>query len=348
MSDDKKNIGTDFDEELAKLVQEKSRKRTKNNIYERFISRVESTEDDENISNTGKSKPLNTADKLPAFEPLSATELLLFEEDNSDQARVLEPVDIKTTNATFDFSNQNAVSQTSRPSIDALSNKAVNNNIVNNSALSKNDHTQTQRLDTSLDDQYVDNNEKTNPSFADVDKADSVSNASGTLTDEALDTKDISPEPHSAEIAPSENTVTSSKKPIIVGMIFGSLLIAIIVLTLIFTGVLSTSTPDTDRSLDNSTEAIVTTDTPAVDPDSTTANAENQPTVEPSSDDEPVPVVQQSNLEDDVQNIPNIPVSDEGEEEPASDVATSEAEAAITYEDFREESQTTLYRETND
>ncbi|MGP4716848.1 hypothetical protein ACTXGL_09450 [Psychrobacter sp. T6-6] len=341
MSDDKKNIGTDFDEELAKLVQEKSRKRTKNNIYERFISRVESTEDDENISNTNKSKPLNTADKLPAFEPLSATELLLFEEDNSDQARVLEPVDIKTTNATFDFSNQNAVSQTSRPSTDAPRNKAVND-----SALSKNDHTQTQCLDTSLDDQYVDNNEKKD--FTDVDKADSVSIASGTLTDEALDTKGISPEPHSEEIAPSENTVTSSKKPIIVGMIFGSLLIAIIVLTLIFTGVLSTSTPDADRSLDNSTEATVATDTPAVDPDSTTANAENQPTVEPSSDDEPVPVVQQSNLEDDVQNIPNIPVSDEGEEEPASDVATSEAEAAITYEDFREESQTTLYRETND
>jgi len=347
MSDDKKNIGTGFDEELAKLVQEKSRKRTKNNIYERFISRVESTEDDENISNTGKSKPLNTADKLPAFEPLSATELLLFEEDNSDQARVLEPVDIKTTNATFDFSNQNAVSQTSRPSIDAPRNKAVNNNIVINSALSKNDHTQTQCLDTSLDDQYVDNNEKKD--FTDVDKADSVSIASGTSTDEALDTKDISPEPHSAEIAPSENTVTSSKKPIIVGMIFGSLLIAIIVLTLIFTGVLSTSTPDADRSLDNGTEAIVATDTPAVDPDSTTANAENQPTVEPSSDDdELVPVVQQSNLEDDLQNIPNIPVSDEGEEEPANDVATSEAEAAITYEDFREESQTTLYRETND
>jgi len=347
MSDDKKNIGTDFDEELAKLVQEKSRKRTKNDIYERFISRVESTEDDENISNTGKSKPLNTADKLPAFEPLSATELLLFEEDNSDQARVLEPVDIKTTNATFDFSNQNAVLQTSRPSIDAPRNKAVNNNIVNNSALSKNDHTQTQCFDTSLDDQYVDNNEKKD--FTDVDKADSVSIASSTLTDEALDAKGISTAPHSAEIASSENTVTSSKKPIIIGMIFGSLLIAIIVPTLIFTGVLSTSTPDADRSLDNSTEATVATDTPAVDPDSTTANAENQPTVEPSSDDdELVPVVQQSNLDDDVQNIPNIPVSDEGEEEPTSDVATSEAEVAITYEDFREESQTTLYRETND
>jgi len=344
MSDDKKNIGTDFDEELAKLMQEKSRKRTKNNIYERFISRVESTEDDENISNTDKSKPLNTADKLPAFEPLSATELLLFEEDNSDQARVLEPVDIKTTNATFDFSNQNAVSQTSRPSIDALRNKAVNNNIVNNSALSKNDHTQTQRLDTSLDDHYVDNNEK--KYFADVDKTDSVSITSGTSTDEVLDTKGSSSEPHSAETAPSQSTATSNKKPIIIGMIFGSLLIAIIVLTLIFTGVLSTSTSDADRSLDNNPKAVpTTTDTPATNLDSTT-HADNQPTTAPNSDDDAlVPVAQQSTPNDDVQNIP---VSDEGEEELASDVATSEAEAAITYEDFREESQTTLYRETND
>lgn len=330
MSDDKKNIGTDFDEELAKLMQEKSRKRTKNNIYERFISRVESTEDDENISNTDKSKPLNTADKLPAFEPLSATELLLFEEDNSDQARVLEPVDIKTTNATFDFSNQNAVSQTSRPSIDALRNKAVNNNIVNNSALSKNDHTQTQRLDTSSDDQYVDDNEETDTSF----------------TDEDSDTKGSSSEPHSAETAPSQSTATSNKKPIIIGMIFGSLLIAIIVLTLIFTGVLSTSTSDADRSLDNNPKAVpTTTDTPATNLDSTT-HADNQPTTAPNSDDDAlVPVAQQSTPNDDVQNIP---VSDEGEEELASDVATSEAEAAITYEDFREESQTTLYRETND
>ena len=47
---------------------------------------------------------------------------------------------------------------------------------------------------------------------------------------------------------------------------------------------------------------------------------------------------QPSNSDNSEQNVPAT--------EPTE--STSESEAAITYEDFRQESQTTLYRETND
>ena len=57
MSDEKEDIGTDFDEKLAKIVHQKSRKRNNNDIYERFISRVHSSED----SNRKNSKPLEGA-----------------------------------------------------------------------------------------------------------------------------------------------------------------------------------------------------------------------------------------------------------------------------------------------
>ena len=118
MNDEKKDIGTDFDKELSQLVHKKSRKRVKNNIYERFISRVQSAENDTQNDNddstslkTASKLPalsLKTASKLPAFEPLSVEELQLFEDENNDKEPRLEFADIGTTNATFDFSGQNA------------------------------------------------------------------------------------------------------------------------------------------------------------------------------------------------------------------------------------------------
>ena len=106
MSDEKKDIDKDFDDELSQLVHKKSRKRVKNNIYERFISRVQSAEGDTK-ENGAKLKPLSSANKLPAFEPLSAKELQLFEDKNSDNDQESQ----HTTNATFDFSNQSASEQ---------------------------------------------------------------------------------------------------------------------------------------------------------------------------------------------------------------------------------------------
>ena len=110
MNDEKKDIGTDFDKELSQLVHKKSRKRVKNNIYERFISRVQSAENDTQNDNDD-STSLKTASKLPAFEPLSVEELQLFEDENNDKEPRLEFADIGTTNATFDFSGQNASTQ---------------------------------------------------------------------------------------------------------------------------------------------------------------------------------------------------------------------------------------------
>lgn len=117
MSDKKDKSGADLEANLAKIANTKPRRRNrKDNIYERFITRVESLEETESLeslqadgfdtpanshtdayndndtdiggnfeagllkSSIQKSplKPLKNADKLSSYEPLSAAELDLF------------------------------------------------------------------------------------------------------------------------------------------------------------------------------------------------------------------------------------------------------------------------------
>lgn len=320
MNDEKKDIGTDFDEELSQLVHKKSRKRVKNNIYERFISRVQSAENDTQNDNDD-STSLKTASKLPAFEPLSVEELQLFEDENNDKEPRLEFADIGTTNATFDFSGQNASTQ-NKVSDTRMDNYAgVDHNL--NSDLSK-------------------NNEEKKPSSVVLDQAMPLSN---TTIDDPLDTKSNPLEPDHRDAIKPQKTVVSSKKPLIIGMIFGSLLIAIVVLTLIFTGFLSTSISDTTVSNDsglNGTAPAATTSTPVVGAEPVVNSDDDPLPNDANTVEEPLVSAQSINADNSEQNVPAAEV------EPIEPSPAPESDAAITYEDFRQESQTTLYRETND
>lgn len=320
MNDEKKDIGTDFDEELSQLVHKKSRKRVKNNIYERFISRVQSAENDTQNDNDD-STSLKTASKLPAFEPLSVEELQLFEDENNDKEPRLEFADIGTTNATFDFSGQNASTQ-NKVSDTRMDNYAgVDHNL--NSDLSK-------------------NNEEKKPSSVVLDQATPLSN---TTIDDPLDTKSNPLKPVHRDAIKPQKTAVSSKKPLIIGMIFGSLLIAIVVLTLIFTGFLSISISDTTVSNDsglNGTAPAATTSTPVVGAEPVVNSDDDPLPNDANTVEEPLVSAQSINADNSEQNVPAAEV------EPIEPSPAPESEAAITYEDFRQESQTTLYRETND
>ena len=311
MNDEKKDIGTDFDEELSQLVHKKSRKRAKNNIYERFISRVQSAENDTQNDNDD-STSLKTASKLPAFEPLSVEELQLFEDEDNDKEPRLELADIVTINATFDFSGQNTSTQ-----------NKVSDTRMDNSDLSK-------------------NNEKKKPSAVNLDQATPLSSK---MTNDPLNTKAMPLEPDHRDVITPQKKVASSKKPLIIGMIFGSLLIAIVVLTLIFTGFLSTSISDTainnDSNLDGTAPAA-TTSTPVVGAEPIVNSDDNQLSNDANTVEEPLVSAQPINADNNEQNVPAAEV------EPIEPSRAPQSEAAITYEDFRQESQTTLYRETND
>ena len=284
MNGEKKDSGTDFDEELSQLVHKKSCKRVKNNIYERFISQVHSAENDTQNDNDD-STSLKTASKLLAFEPLNVEELQLFEDENDDKESRLEFADIVTTNATFDFSGQNA-------------------------------STQNKVSDTRMDN-----------------------------IDDPLDTKSNPLEPDHRDAIKPQKTEVSSKKPLIIGMIFGSLLITIVVLTLIFTGFLSISISDTTVSNDsglNGTAPAPTTSTPVVGAEPVVNSDDDPLPNDANTVEEPLVSAQSINADNGEQNVPAAEV------EPIEPSPAPESEATITYEDFRQESQTTLYRETND
>ncbi len=324
MNDEKKDIGTDFDEELSQLVHKKSRKRAKNNIYERFISRVQSAENDTQNDNDD-STSLKTASKLPAFEPLSVEELQLFEDEENDKEPRLELADIVTTNATFDFSGQNASTQ----------NKVSDTRMDNYAGVDNN-------VNSDLVNELNKNNEEKKPLSIDLDQATPLSN---TTIDDPLNTRAMPLEPDHRDAIEPQKKVTSSKKPLIIGMIFGSLLIAIVVLTLIFTGFLSTSVSDTTVSNDSDldgTAPAATTSTPVVGAEPIVNSDDNQLSNDANTVEEPLVSAQPINADNNEQNVPAAEV------EPIGPSPAPESEAAITYEDFRQESQTTLYRETND
>ena len=131
-------------------------------------------------------------------------------------------------------------------------------------------------------------------------------------------------------------------------MIVGSLLIAAVVLTLIFTGFLSTNT-STDPALptnagtpksnnDSSGNKVATA--------SNTSDASNQSTVDTQTS-----VPSTGNKDLDNKNTAKNTQGADGQSTAATTNNSeneSASEPAITYEDFREESQSTLFRETND
>ena len=307
MSDKKNNQSADLEANLAKIANAKPRRRNrKDNIYERFITRVESVDiidsadDDDGLKGSiaDKSakqtalKPLKNANNLSSYEPLSVAELELFaiqDEDIFQKHSSLQISDHTSTAVSLDFSDENEIAK----SVD-------NENLI------------------------------TQP----------TQHAAELALKEPINKKNVK----------SKDKLASSKKPLIIGMIFGSLLIAAIVFTLLFTGVLSTATTSKESGSagtpvgDSVTPTLSENNTPVasieqgVEIDESKPSDSSAPNVSNPSTSAPQTTVVNDTNKDAASNV-------DGTNKPAADPNT---DPAITYDDFREESQSTLYRETND
>ena len=352
MSDKKSNQSADLEANLAKIANAKPRRRSrKDNIYERFITRVENVDSSDNNTNREQAnvndgrlaslKPLKNADKLSSYEPLSAAELELFasQQDELQQQSSLQGTNATSTGVNLDFSDENESLGKSRAAIADINDSS----------------------NTEADDDYA--YEANNPtaretslfsSAAPLDDANQISESyksyekNEILDIQSLDIDDIATQTSTKLIPTKDKKLASSKKPLIIGMVVGSLLIAAVVLTLIFTGFLSTNT---------STEPVLPTNagTPKSNNDSSgskIATAINTPdTGNQSTVGAQTSVPSTGNKDLDNKNTANNTQGADGQSTAATTNNSeneSASEPAITYEDFREESQSTLFRETND
>ena len=317
MSDKKSNQSADLEANLAKIANAKPRRRSrKDNIYERFITRVENVDSADSDGNCEQAngegrlaplKPLKNADKLSSYEPLSAAELELFtsQQDELQQGTSLKGKNTTSTGVNLDFSDENedlATSHAAGFNLDKPSNTESDDDYSDN----HNDNIARETASLGNDDHY----HYENPDIDDL----------------------VTQRP--TELVPSKDIkLASSKKPLIIGMIVGSLLIAAVVLTLIFTGFLSTTPPATDSDTSNGSNKVNAANN--------TPNVSNQPTVDYQTS---VPSTNKKNTAKSTQAAdvqPKALTTNDSENESAS-------EPVITYEDFRQESQSTLFRETND
>ena len=335
MSDKKSKKSTDLEANLAKIANAKPRRRArKNDIYERFITRVENVDGNDNedgeqasgISGNGRLAPLKNADKLSSYEPLSAAELELFASQQEDfqPESSLQRTSSKSTGVHLDFSDEDkwlGVSSADAPNDTVVREKAP----VSHEA---NDNSESPDVDGDSDDLFIQS------------PIQPVLSKEGNLL--------------------KESAPASSKKALIVGMIVGSSLIAAMVVTLIFTGVLSTSTPVLATN-PNSEKTNITNRASATNARQENTNAQQSATdiSNQASKEAQTSVPSNGNTDNkDATNKDAIKDSTDkskvanakGTNGQPTAVMTNEAEAepAITYEDFRQESQSTLYRETND
>lgn len=349
MSDKEKDIATDFEEKLAEIASKKSRyrNRTKNNIYERFISRVHNDEDGE--------KDNSDTDNFFADEPFSTHNPEPFANQDNDRKGQFEATDTTTTttDVTFDFSDESLEQDTFKSGKPIEKETKYTDNSLDNSDLDDD------LFNINFDDDINHTNQDTEPASpmcSDTDKT-----AHKLDDDTHLYTQDLLIQPTVKEVAPARDKLASHKKSLIIGMIVGSLLIGIVVAILIFTGVLSPSAQsDALHAAETSTnnEVATTTATAAApDPVAVVSTAQVPTTV-----DKPLPAdtspdslltvepQQDSLTNDDSQGAVNnstaaTPATIDNDLDSLDELET---QPAITYEDFREESQTTLYRETND
>ena len=320
MSDKKSNQSTDLEANLAKIANAKPRRRSrKDNIYERFITRVENVDSTDNSnheqdnSNEGKQavlKLLKNANKLSSYEPLSAAELELFasQQDELQQETSLQGTNASSTGIHLDFSDEDAS--------DDYADKANNTTARDSASFSPIE---------SLDKAPLNS---TKQSYDDIEDLDQ----------EKINIDDLSAQ-SPTKLIPAKNTkLASSKKLLIIGMVVGSVLIAAVVLTLIFAGVLSTTPNATDTDVSNNSDKVNTAnETPVANngqenknPNQASADSSNQSTVDSKI------------------TAPSTNNKNSSDEDKTTAENESKSEPAITYEDFREESQSTLFRETND
>jgi len=342
MSDDDKDISTDFEEALAKIVSQKARTRHNDDIYERFISRVQIADSDDSSNDNDDSLALESAKKLAAFEPLSAEELQLFEEESSQQAQSLELVDITTTNATFDFSNKNTPVPNKVPTAD----EPINSNQADSS------------LRDTASNHHILDDEAEKSLFIDTDEQEALLTSmpiSSKSDDDLLNPADVSTDLNTDSTQTSIKSPSKParrKKPLMVMVVGGLLLIAATILVLVFTGVLATPTPDNTAADDitNSANSSIASKMTAEDTQASNSNTEqtlalnDAPSANTTSQSKSAQ--QATDLNGDQQDAPASSAAAESTE--LTDSAPPNSEAVITYEDFRQESQTTLYRETND
>lgn len=321
MSDKKSKKSTDLEVNLAKIANAKPRRRSrKNDIYERFITRVENVDGNDNedgeqvsgISGNGRLAPLKNADKLSSYEPLSAAELELFASQQE------ESTDVHLN--FFDEDERLEVSGTASNEAD-LPHDAM---IKEQASFFSTD---------SLDDaKHISKNHSKND--------ENIQDHDSKSTNENIDNDGLVVQSPTAFTLSKNKKLASSKKPLIIGMIVGSLFIAAVVLALIFTGVLSTST-----TAPASVSKVVASDNAGTSNGSNNSESNTINTANNSA---------YSSNQSTVDTQPNIANTDVkgANNKQAAAINDSEDESTpepvITYEDFRQESQSTLYRETND
>ncbi|KAA0929223.1 hypothetical protein FQ082_00415 [Psychrobacter sp. ANT_H56B] len=350
MSDKKDKQSADLEANLAKIANTKPRLRNrKHNIYERYITRVESAETIERTIENAENErgttvttdaydetnaglraslldspvqphilqPLKNADKLSSYEPLSAAELELFgsqEQDNVENTAGLQISDNASTSVSLDFSDED----------EKVIHPLITTEATDNAVSTVKDE------DTEVNDSaYIDEPISTAP----------------------LTTLPIKKSKKKKAVK-SIQTQKSTKKPLIIGMVLGSLMISAAVFTLIATGFLSTGTTSTALNEagtpinKNATQTSPVTKQTATDTEMNTTKintTEKNVVVEANT---PPAVIEVPSDSDPAKSSNPKPETNAMNNEAAASTSTSKP--AITYEDFREESQNTLYRETND
>lgn len=347
MSDKKDKQSADLEANLAKIANTKPRLRNrKHNIYERYITRIESVETIEStIENTENEReptvttdaydetdvglsaslldssvqphilqPLKNADKLSSYEPLSAAELELFgsqEQDNVENTAGLQISDNASTSVSLDFSDED----------EKVIHPLMTTEATDNAASTvKNEDEDTEVNDSAY-----------------IDEPISPAPLTTLLIKKSKKKKAVK----------SIQKQKSSKKPLIIGMVLGSLMISGAVFTLIATGFLSTGTTSTALNEagmpinENATQTSPVTKQTATDTEMNTT----EKNVVVQANTPPAVIEVPSDSDPAKSSIPKPETNAMNNEAAAS---TSTSKPAITYEDFREESQNTLYRETND
>ena len=355
MNDKKDKYSADLEANLAKIANTKPRLRDrKNNIYERYITRVESVETidiESTIESTVESiektknepapivantdaydavdadlsarlldspvqhhilQPLENADELSSYEPLSAAELELFtiqEQDNVENTAGLQISNNSSTSVSLDFSVEE------------------NEKVIHPLRIT----------------------EATDSASAAKDEDTEVDNSA--YVDEPISTASLTTLPikksKKNKAVKSKEKPANSKKLLIIGMVLGSLMISAAVFTLIATGFLSTGTTFTESDAAGTPVSKSITQTTSVT--NKTANRTEMNTTEQNVETNTPPAVVEELSDFDTAKSSN-PKSqtDMTNKENEAAASTSTSKPAITYEDFREESQNTLYRETND
>ncbi|MGP9544524.1 hypothetical protein ACT3QR_05875 [Psychrobacter sp. AOP7-B1-25] len=322
MSDEKEGDGIDFEGQLAKIINQKSRKRNNNDIYERFINRVHGSEENDQSD----FETLESSKNLAAFEPLSTEELQLFEDQSSEQELLLETEETTITDIPFEASGIDVLSENDVVSID---NDSDNSSV---DAVSAN---------TKYSEHITSNNDAELASAVDYGKS------TNTVSDD--DSSDIEGTSESIVEAPViKNEAIKKKliiKPAIIIMAVGLIIFVAIVLVL----VLSTSNVDHTESSANGNVAIESASTVHAEP---ILSTDSQTTMnDAGSASEQSATTQQSVSDDNKQDMPAASESElnlQSSTPEDDDTTIATEEATITYEDFRQESQTTLYREIKD